>query len=293
MVEKTDVSLAQTPEPHYIPGYTGYCPQLIYRCGDTYGSLTHFLLLDPCASHGKKLVISNRSCSDYQVERPALTELDLVMKRDERIDSVYKHPMVPGYKGFIPRTRGRFGNRFSVAATEGITEFERNFLKKRREERKLKVRGALPLRETVEKNIAKRSPQMTDYEFPNLAVRPETAGLISQIDQKHLPILPMMPYSTNAEASRGKFCIKNNKILRSKTWFDDYNRRRNSEWVPILSNGIDIKIPSNDEQFRIFFEDRGLVPGYKGHVPGSMQKYGQTFGKMSVDAKRAMYCGCY
>lgn len=294
-IQRTDVSLAQTPEPYYIPGYTGYCPRFIYRCGDTYGTLTHFLLLDPCANHGQKLVVSNRSCSDYEVERPTLTELDLVKKREERIDSVYKHPLVPGYECFVPRVRGRFGHRFSVTATEGISEFERNYLKKRCEERKLKTRGALELNETSGRSIGERSLQTTDYKFPLEAVRPEAAGLIKEIERKDLPIPPVLPYSSQEGIEKGTrvMCLKPNRTLQRKSWFDDYNQRQSTEWEPILAKGIGIKAPSNDEQFRIYFEDRGLIPGYKGHVPGLNHKYGKTYGKSSIDAKRATYCECH
>lgn len=47
--------------------YTGFCPQYKYRIGDTYGSTTHKLLLDPTVSHAEKLIISDRSRDDYDV----------------------------------------------------------------------------------------------------------------------------------------------------------------------------------------------------------------------------------
>lgn len=56
-----------TPQPNYIPGYTGYCPQYKYRVGDTYGSLTHKVLIDPCTHHAEKLILSNRITDDYHV----------------------------------------------------------------------------------------------------------------------------------------------------------------------------------------------------------------------------------
>lgn len=268
MIKRTDVSLAQTPEPHYIPGYTGHCPRFIYRCGDTYGSLTHFLLLDPCSSHGQNLVISNRGFSDYHVERPTLTELDLARKREERIDSVYKHPMVPGYEGFIPRHRERFGNRFSVAAIDGMSEFERSFLRKRCEEKKLKVRGALQSREISERSIGEISQQTAKHKFLVEAVHSEAAGFKMQTGPKDLSIP--------------------NRIREGKYLFDQDKRRCTTEWAPILPKIASVKAP--DEGYKIYFEDRGLIPGYKGHVPGLQNKYGTTFGRMSIDAKGETYC---
>lgn len=274
MVKRTDVSLAQTPEPHYIPGYIGHCPRFIYRCGDTYGSLTHFLLLDPCSSHGQSLTLSNRGCSDYHVERPTLTELDLARKREERIDSVYKHPMVPGYEGFIPRYRERLGNRFTIAAIDGMSEFERNFLRKRCDEKKMKVRGALQSREIPERRIGEMSQQTAEHKFLVEAVHSEAAGFNIQTGSKDLsiPYPKKMPYKTR----EGKYL------------FDHDKRRCTTEWAPILPKIACAKAP--DEAYKIYFEDRGLIPGYKGHVPGMQNKYGTTFGRMSIDAKGETYC---
>ncbi|KAM8801450.1 ciliary microtubule inner protein 2A isoform 1-T1 [Rhynchonycteris naso] len=36
-----------TPEPHYVPGYAGFYPQLRYQVGNTYGRTTAQLLTDP------------------------------------------------------------------------------------------------------------------------------------------------------------------------------------------------------------------------------------------------------
>lgn len=93
------VELISTPNPHYIPGYTGWCPQYKFRIGNTYGATTHKLLLDPTVSHAEKLVISDRTADDYQVFRPAQKDIDLVNSRFARGDPVYKHPTIPGYEG--------------------------------------------------------------------------------------------------------------------------------------------------------------------------------------------------
>lgn len=52
---------------HFENRYTGFCPQYKYRMGDTYGSTTHKLLLDPTVSHAEKLILSDRTIDDYDV----------------------------------------------------------------------------------------------------------------------------------------------------------------------------------------------------------------------------------
>lgn len=58
-------------------------------------------------------------------------------------DPVYRHPIIPGYEGFVPRKNAKFGQRFSVAATEGLADFEIEALRNRCQNRKLRHRGAL------------------------------------------------------------------------------------------------------------------------------------------------------
>lgn len=155
------IDAIETPQPHYIPGYTGYCPQYIFRVGDTYGTQTHKLLVDPCVPHAERLVLSDRCCDDYHVERPTLCEIDLVRTarggRDQTGDPVYVHPMMPGYEGFVPRLHGKFGQRYSIVATEGLAEFERDRQRRRQLERRLRHAGAIEAAGSGGRSLGERS----------------------------------------------------------------------------------------------------------------------------------------
>ncbi|KAM4877747.1 ciliary microtubule inner protein 2A isoform 5-T11 [Thomomys bottae] len=50
-----------TPEPHYIPGYAGFYPQLRYQVGNTYGRTTAQLLTDPTVHKSPCSVLSPMS----------------------------------------------------------------------------------------------------------------------------------------------------------------------------------------------------------------------------------------
>lgn len=154
------IEAIETAQPHFIPGYKGYCPQFIYRVGDTYGTVTHKLLVDPCVAHAEKIVLSNRSCDDYHMERPTMREIDLVREMGSSGDPIYQHPMVPGYEGFVPRINGKFGQRFSIAATEGLADFEREGLRQRCKARQLRHRGALQDTHTGGRSLGERSVYM-------------------------------------------------------------------------------------------------------------------------------------
>lgn len=131
---------------------------MIYRVGDTYGSLTHKLLIDPSVSHAEKVIVSTRSSDEYHVKRPTLREIDLVRQRGAHSgDPVYQHPVTPGYEGFIPRINGKFGQRFSIAATEGLADFERETLRNRSNARRMKHRGALRATNLGGRSLGERS----------------------------------------------------------------------------------------------------------------------------------------
>lgn len=90
-------------------------------------------MVDPCAGHSEKIVLSDRSIDDYHVERPTLQEIDIVKNRArDSGDTIYKYPTIPGYEGFVPRINGTHEQRFSVAATEGLAEFQMDCLRNRR-----------------------------------------------------------------------------------------------------------------------------------------------------------------
>lgn len=145
----------ETAQPHYIPGYTGYCPQNKYRVSDTYGSLTHKLLIDPCIPHAERIILSNHD--DYHIHRPTLRELDLIQEHNQLGDPIYTHPMIPGYKGFVPRINGKLGQRFSISATEGLVDFEQDTLRNRCKARKLKYSSVLQATSTGGRSLCKRS----------------------------------------------------------------------------------------------------------------------------------------
>ncbi|EZA58647.1 hypothetical protein X777_14816 [Ooceraea biroi] len=141
-----------TAEPHYIPGYTGYCPQYRFVCGDTYGKATHKLLLDPTINHAKTLILSNRATSYCEI--PSKCDIDVVNARFKRTDPVFVHPMLPGYEGFIPSLNTEIGQRYTVLATQRLAKFERQ---------QLRDKAALnQLREII--NVQSRQAESQDLE---------------------------------------------------------------------------------------------------------------------------------
>ncbi|TDH01996.1 hypothetical protein EPR50_G00168410 [Perca flavescens] len=88
-----------TPDPHYVPGYAGYCPQLKYTMGKSYGQLTAKLLTSPEVKHSNHLVLHTGHVPS--------TESDAGLTLRSIPDSNLKK-MIPGYTGFIPKSQNYF-----------------------------------------------------------------------------------------------------------------------------------------------------------------------------------------
>uniref|UniRef100_A0A3B4Y0S3 Ciliary microtubule inner protein 2B n=1 Tax=Seriola lalandi dorsalis TaxID=1841481 RepID=A0A3B4Y0S3_SERLL len=81
-----------TPDPHYIPGYAGYCPQLKFNMGKSYSQLTAELLTSPDVKHSSRLVIPTDPVrSTVTADTAALTLRGIP---DSNLKKV-----IPGYTG--------------------------------------------------------------------------------------------------------------------------------------------------------------------------------------------------
>uniref|UniRef100_A0A8C2Y4A9 Ciliary microtubule inner protein 2A-C-like domain-containing protein n=1 Tax=Capra hircus TaxID=9925 RepID=A0A8C2Y4A9_CAPHI len=94
-----------SPEPHYIPGYAGFYPQLRYRVGDTYGRTTAQLLTDPSVQKSPCSVLAPvakpRFIEDFSEPKPPS-----VPCRD------LTEPYVPHYTGLKPYKNFEMLGRF-------------------------------------------------------------------------------------------------------------------------------------------------------------------------------------
>ncbi|XP_008702582.1 protein FAM166A [Ursus maritimus] len=84
-----------TPEPHYIPGYAGFYPQLRYQVGNTYGRTTAQLLTDPSVQKSPCSVLSPISKPKF-IEDFSKSKPPLIPCRD------LTEPYIPHYTGLKP-----------------------------------------------------------------------------------------------------------------------------------------------------------------------------------------------
>ncbi|XP_060055427.1 ciliary microtubule inner protein 2A isoform X2 [Erinaceus europaeus] len=94
-----------TPEPHYIPGYAGFYPQLRYQVGNTYGRTTAQLLTDPSIQKSPCSVLS-------PIAKPKFIE-DFSKSKSARVPCRdLMEPHIPHYTGLQPHKNFKIMGRF-------------------------------------------------------------------------------------------------------------------------------------------------------------------------------------
>ncbi|KAG5316000.1 U605 protein, partial [Acromyrmex insinuator] len=320
------MDLLITADPHFIPGYSGYCPQFRFNYGETYAKATHKLLLDPTINHAKTLVLTDRAVTDC--ERPSKSDIDVVNARLKRTDALFVHPMLPGYKGFVPGSNIRLGQRYAVHATEGLADFERQQLKNKAALDRLRRTINVQCGRVEPRNLEERLLVKTLFKLPLLPVRPEYVTTMNSLSSdKKCKIskndTKLLNYAT-CQSNKMKFSDKQNP-----TWCS-FIRENAKKKLSIISNILckgyathiphgyfeTSIIPSYDDALysfakcqkgqsvkykittiypeppllvkstEIYHKNVGMIPNYFGHIPGAMFRYGKTFGVDSKDVKK-------
>ncbi|XP_044519859.1 protein FAM166A [Gracilinanus agilis] len=110
-----------TPEPHYIPGYAGFYPQLRYQVGYTYGRTTAKILTDPTVNKSPCSVLAPISKPKF-IEDFSHDKTSHAQWMDEN------QPHFPHYSGFQPFKDFEIRGHYIPCETDqhGITMPESN-----------------------------------------------------------------------------------------------------------------------------------------------------------------------
>ncbi|XP_068147788.1 CIMIP2 protein GA14893 [Drosophila tropicalis] len=298
-----------TPQPHLIPGYTGHCTENRDRVGRTYGKQTHKLLIDPCIYHAPELIVPPINVKQgVNKDFPTKNELKILHEREQLVDAVYKHPIIPGYAGFVPNMAKQMGKRYVAAASAGVAQHETLMELYRCERRTLRHRDLLESGKGLfEHKLNERLLPQTNYRAPLIPVTGRSKGMPQESCPPTTEKLRYSKFTTPhflEDDDEDKFIInsyaahipmtatrfgESNKVLtrRALCSFSDFMyKRKRDQWCC----GQDLSGPTVNcppvGHFLIYHNDSGMSPGYAGHVPGAMYKYGRTYGRTTFDAKR-------
>uniref|UniRef100_A0A096M5P0 Ciliary microtubule inner protein 2B n=1 Tax=Poecilia formosa TaxID=48698 RepID=A0A096M5P0_POEFO len=252
-----EVKSLLSPGPCYIPGYTGHCPGLRFSMGKPYGMLTAELLS----------------------QRTWHPESDITHLSENIPDDVFRKS-IPGYTGFIPRSRNYYGCNYNVTCKKAQSEVYLADQVKRQQR-------------------SKRLPSINTYGSEHLEVdnfpviftqrakSPVTAALdkvfVYQSLQPFIP--PGNPYQMEDDNPKkyfipgftghvpfahnfyGKgFSITTNQALKE---YGKHQRRLKA----------DERDPTHLPTF--YSSKKGVIPGFTGHIPGYKFMVGGTVGRLS------------
>ncbi|XP_040276099.1 protein FAM166B [Bufo bufo] len=282
--------MLMTPDPHFIPGYGGFCPQYKYNMGKTYGKLTGQLLTSPDVHHSGQLVLQSCPFPPPRYD----TNLGMSNRRKPRLgDHKLYWSMIPGYTGFIPRSQKFFAKTYAETTRDALTDFhkdqdqQQSHLKEQLLVSKLQS-GQQPPRTEHEKQLI-----TAKYRTPLPALSKEPAPYVSPNAFQ----IQISPYYMEEEDPQKYFIsgytgyVPRSRFLIGTGYPITTNRAITEFSEMTLKKGSKIGVQEaregsrhQSDQSHIYLEQLGLLPRYTGYVPGYKFQYGHTYGNLTENA---------
>ncbi|XP_051540145.1 protein FAM166B-like [Myxocyprinus asiaticus] len=267
-----------TPDPQYIPGYAGYCPQLKYHVGQSYGRLTAKLLTSPDVSRSKRLVLQTGHFPSTENDNGPRDEI--WRSRHEGRRNLEK--IIPGYTGFVPLRQNYFCKTYAETCREALSEFNQ------KQERRLRTASA-------------DLPPDVNSSVPDFKPRRLNTPLIA-ISKDPAPYKAPDPWKPQGSPYLMEDSSPHKYFISGFTGYVPKARFLFGAGYPITTNkaliqfGKEMKagqtslgLPEEETSglpmiTTIYPSKTGLLPSYTGHIPGYRFQYGHTFGQLTNNA---------
>ncbi|XP_055206232.2 ciliary microtubule inner protein 2A isoform X3 [Gorilla gorilla gorilla] len=283
-----------TPEPHYVPGYAGFFPQLRYQVGNTYGRTTGQLLTDPSVQKSPCSVLSPMSKPKF-IEDFSQSKPPRVPCRD------LTEPYIPHYTSRKGDSRdlghpvyGEEAWKSTTPVCEAPRQHQLQLYHCRRDEYPPPARQ----QETLDVGSFQRLPQL---DHPNLIQRKAISERASGLGGPPLPPscfqepsfsqdeavpclpVPIWPHQkvANVQGYAG--------FIPRFTWVMGVNYRDGvtqamdefdkSQFL-FKNPHCDLveKLPGTHWPSNHIYSSQGLIPFYMGFIPSMQDNYALTFG---------------
>jgi len=247
----------------HVPGYRGYCPQLKYRVGKTFGEDTHELAGE----------------FPYREPMPPILPRDLA--REVRLpsstgDNKYTEQMVPGYTGYIPRMPFRYGSTYKEDCDACLGEYfnTRSSLDSKMES----LRGTV--RATARLPAQHGDPAIRDHLNTYRDTHPSRPLLVEDKRPLGEPPIPgyngYVPRIYTTEQGLG---VRYNRMTANglDLFLNEQAAREATQLAPININ----QGPSTRHMAsyaRRLYPNDGMIPKYTGYVPQRRFNMGNTYG---------------
>jgi len=261
-------------EPHYIPGYRGYCPQMNFKMGETYGKTTHGILSDKTIAKSARRVLAQTQKNPSATAESAEIQISRNRRATSFGDKKLTNDMVPGYTGYIPKKEDHFGNRYAVGCHRAIYDFEDNRAKYTdNQNRRMEIAGR-DAQQSVRSEPAPYvsikqvqhsvSPYFMETGDPGKTFMSGYTGFIPCARSHFATVYPILTCTALTEFTEDR--SRQRKLASQK--IDIGNLRRDQtkpKTAPAMAHSI-------------YRTKEGLLPRYTGYLPGHKYRYGVTFG---------------
>ncbi|KAM7316628.1 hypothetical protein ACRRTK_024359 [Alexandromys fortis] len=236
-----------TPEPHYIPGYAGFYPQLRYQVGNTYGRTTAQLLTDPSVQKSPCSVLSPMSKPKF-IEDFSKSKPPWIPCRD------LTTPYIPHYTSLKPYKN--FEILGQPPRQEVDTQGPRQLYHYRRDE----YLPSHPPQETLDVGRYQRLPQL---DHPNLIQRKAISG--------YAGFVPRFAWVMGMNYRDG--------VTQA---MDEFDKNQFTFRHPVCALGE--RLPRSHWPNTTIYRNQGLIPFYMGFIPSMQDNYALTFGNSTRKA---------
>jgi len=256
-------------EPHYIPGYTGYCPQKNFKMANTYGRTTHDILTDSSITKSKKRVLADN---------------ELPSEQASRIDEY----VLPGYTGYVPRKENRFGMRYAVTCEKAFKDLESDKLEyaKHLNERMQVVQskpqvaiksenGNNCLYNEESKLLKQNSPYFMKSDDPGKVFKTGYTGYVPQARYLYSNV-----FATQTKSALNEFteAATDRELYRSKSDLNEVLSAYQARQVGTIPSFYKSRRRENTSN-SIYRANQNLIPKYTGYLPGHKYRYGMSYGE--------------
>ncbi|KAE8636906.1 hypothetical protein XENTR_v10003193 [Xenopus tropicalis] len=280
-----------TPDPHFIPGYSGFCPQYRYSLGKTYGQLTSQLLTNPDIRRSELLVLQSNPFPPPRDHSFDGGSQELGGRRQHPGDPNLTISMIPGYTGFIPRSQKFFAKTYAETSRDALSDFhsERRGQEAQRQELLLMSKlqeGRLPRTEQEKQLLASRHrtplPALAKEPAPFMALRGfQPQGSPYYMEEENPNKCFISGYT--GYVPRSRFLIGSGYPITTNRAMVEFAHMNQKKGVR-FSEGYKEGGSPHTEPGQIYLEELGLLPRYTGYVPGYKFQFGNTFGRLTQNA---------
>ncbi|TPP65995.1 hypothetical protein FGIG_08686 [Fasciola gigantica] len=282
-------------EGGHIPGYMGFCPQLNYQCGNSYGKTTAEIAANLSYYNGpqtqkphhlRPTVSDDKNASVRSVFRD---EVPGRMLPESTGDNKYIAGMIPGYSGDVPHLAFKFGTTYRETTDECVDEFVREYKchEAKREELR-EISGLFPTLRAVSNDPRVRNHMniwSDELRKNNATVRP-IRGPTDPPIPGYQGFIPRMQTTEAGLAKRyHEGAHQSLEAFRAQTQghFDRLAQPITSIDTSPVVDSKSPQIPSDKYVSSRIFRKEGMIPDYNGHVHGLKFQVGKNFGNITRD----------